>query len=103
MFIYIVIGIFFCVEGLRAVLPYKARNNRTKIYRTLVFASATITPLVLSCLVLNHIFRWDVSVIDSKPLCFIILLGVLILSELFNIHEIKAIKKGKEEVGIDEA
>lgn len=90
------------MEGIRAVLPYKMRNQRTKIYRGFVSVSLVTTPILFASLVLNHIFRWDVSALNGNTGCFIILLAILILSECINIHEMKAIKMGKEEVTEDE-
>lgn len=97
MFIYILIGFFIITEGIRAALPYKLRNNKTKVYCFFVYISSVLTPLLLLVILLNHIFRWDATILAGKFICFFILLAVLCICEVINIHEIRAIKNKKEE------
>lgn len=98
MFIYVLIGIFMLVEGIRAALPYKVRNNKTQVYCMFLYMSSLLTPLLFIVLVLNHIFKWDATIMAGKTKCFIILLAVLCICEALNIREVKKLKQNREEL-----
>lgn len=99
MFIFIILGLFATTEAIRYIYAYKSQNKQTKIYLTLTYISAVLTPLLTISILVNHFIIQKELFAGTSVVSFLAFLIILMGLEFFNLVEIK--HRTKERDGIE--
>lgn len=98
MFIFIVIGLFTITETIRYIYSYRSQNKQKKLYLTLTYISAILTPLLTVSILINHFIIQRALFASTSIISFLVFLLILVGLEIFNLVEIKGRIKEKDGV-----